>query len=74
MVYMLLFIGESWNSESYRKVVVGREPVRTLLALEDSIWASCGNSVSVIGVSSLSIRVRFRLENSHLSSCSFALF
>ncbi|XP_058229457.1 rho guanine nucleotide exchange factor 10-like protein isoform X2 [Hemibagrus wyckioides] len=48
--------GELWNPESCRKVSVGREPVRTLLALDDSIWASCGNSVSVIDVSSLSTR------------------
>ncbi|XP_053530160.1 rho guanine nucleotide exchange factor 10-like protein isoform X3 [Ictalurus punctatus] len=53
--------GELWNSESYRKVLVGHEPVRTLLALDGSVWASCGNSVSVIDVSSLSTR-RFEVH------------
>ncbi|XP_049327660.1 rho guanine nucleotide exchange factor 10-like protein isoform X2 [Astyanax mexicanus] len=51
--------GELWNPNSCRKVPVGQEPVRTLLSLDDSVWASCGNSVSVINVSSLSTR---RLE------------
>uniref|UniRef100_A0A8B9HNW1 Rho guanine nucleotide exchange factor (GEF) 10-like a n=1 Tax=Astyanax mexicanus TaxID=7994 RepID=A0A8B9HNW1_ASTMX len=45
--------GELWNPNSCRKVPVGQEPVRTLLSLDDSVWASCGNSVSVINVSSL---------------------
>ncbi|XP_072521489.1 rho guanine nucleotide exchange factor 10-like protein isoform X2 [Salminus brasiliensis] len=48
--------GELWNPDSCRKVPVGPEPVRTLLSLDDSVWASCGNSVSVIDVSSLSTR------------------
>ncbi|KAI5623008.1 rho guanine nucleotide exchange factor 10-like protein isoform X2 [Silurus asotus] len=53
--------GEMWNPNTCRKVLVGREPVQRLLALEDSIWASCGNSVSVIDVSSLSTR-RFEVH------------
>ncbi|KAI5093342.1 rho guanine nucleotide exchange factor 10-like protein isoform X1 [Silurus meridionalis] len=53
--------GEMWNPNTSRKVLVGREPVQRLLALEDSIWASCGNSVSVIDVSSLSTR-RFEVH------------
>uniref|UniRef100_A0AAQ5XGU9 DH domain-containing protein n=1 Tax=Amphiprion ocellaris TaxID=80972 RepID=A0AAQ5XGU9_AMPOC len=35
-------------------VTLGSEPVRTLLVLDDSVWASCGNSVTVIEASSLS--------------------
>uniref|UniRef100_A0AAR2KT21 DH domain-containing protein n=1 Tax=Pygocentrus nattereri TaxID=42514 RepID=A0AAR2KT21_PYGNA len=53
--------GELWNPDSCRKVPVGQEPVRTLLALDDSIWASCGNSVSAIEASSLSTR-RFEVH------------
>ncbi|XP_060766351.1 rho guanine nucleotide exchange factor 10-like protein [Neoarius graeffei] len=60
--------GELWNPESYRKVLVGREPVRTLLALDDSIWASCGNCVSVIDVSSLSTRVSFEVHQDPMVS------
>uniref|UniRef100_A0A8C3ABI4 Rho guanine nucleotide exchange factor 10 like n=1 Tax=Cyclopterus lumpus TaxID=8103 RepID=A0A8C3ABI4_CYCLU len=34
--------------------LLGRgEPVRTLLALDDSVWASCGNSVTVVDISGL---------------------
>ncbi|MCJ8744577.1 hypothetical protein PDJAM_G00120290 [Pangasius djambal] len=59
--------GELWNPESSRKVLMGHEPVRTLLALDDSIWASCGNSVSVIDVSSLSTR-RFEVHQDPMVS------
>ncbi|MFT7814163.1 rho guanine nucleotide exchange factor 10-like protein isoform X1 [Arapaima gigas] len=45
--------GELWDSEPCRHVKVGLEPVRTLLVLEDSVWASCGNWVAVIEESSL---------------------
>uniref|UniRef100_A0A671XDD6 Rho guanine nucleotide exchange factor 10 like n=1 Tax=Sparus aurata TaxID=8175 RepID=A0A671XDD6_SPAAU len=31
----------------------GCKPVRTLLVLDDSVWASCGNSVTVMDISSL---------------------
>uniref|UniRef100_A0A8C4I298 Rho guanine nucleotide exchange factor (GEF) 10-like a n=1 Tax=Dicentrarchus labrax TaxID=13489 RepID=A0A8C4I298_DICLA len=34
-------------------VSLGSEPVRTLLVLDDSVWASCGNSVTVVDISSL---------------------
>uniref|UniRef100_A0A8C5FZ90 DH domain-containing protein n=1 Tax=Gouania willdenowi TaxID=441366 RepID=A0A8C5FZ90_GOUWI len=36
-----------------RCVNLGSEPVRTLLVLDDSVWASCGNSVTVIEGASL---------------------
>ncbi|XP_061113612.1 rho guanine nucleotide exchange factor 10-like protein isoform X8 [Conger conger] len=44
---------ELWDSASCRRVVVGAQPVRTLLALEDCVWASCANRVTVIQGSSL---------------------
>ncbi|MBN3317192.1 ARGAL protein, partial [Atractosteus spatula] len=45
---------ELWDPGSCRQVSVGTEPIRTLLALEDSVWASCGNRVTVIEGASLS--------------------
>ncbi|XP_066526655.1 rho guanine nucleotide exchange factor 10-like protein isoform X2 [Hoplias malabaricus] len=56
LVYERQAGGVLWKLDSCRKVPVGQEPVRTLLALDDSIWASCGNSVFVVDVSSLSTR------------------
>lgn len=50
-------VGELWNQDSCRKVTVGSDPIRTLLALEDSVWASCANTVTVVHVSSLSTQV-----------------
>ncbi|XP_075881203.1 rho guanine nucleotide exchange factor 10-like protein isoform X2 [Nelusetta ayraudi] len=42
-----------WDPGSCRSVSLGSEPVRTLLVLDDSVWASCGNSVTAVDVSSL---------------------
>uniref|UniRef100_A0A665XD24 DH domain-containing protein n=1 Tax=Echeneis naucrates TaxID=173247 RepID=A0A665XD24_ECHNA len=42
-----------WEPESCRCVSLGSEPVQTLLVLDDSVWASCGNFVTVIDISSL---------------------
>uniref|UniRef100_A0A6Q2ZIZ0 Rho guanine nucleotide exchange factor (GEF) 10-like a n=1 Tax=Esox lucius TaxID=8010 RepID=A0A6Q2ZIZ0_ESOLU len=53
--------GELWESNSYRTVVVGPEPVRTLLVLEDSVWASCANAVTIIEGSSLATQ-RFEVH------------
>ncbi|KAI4895601.1 hypothetical protein NFI96_018410 [Prochilodus magdalenae] len=61
LVYERRTGGDLWNADSCRKVPVGQEPVRTLLAIDDSIWASCGNSVSAIDASSLSTR-RFEVH------------
>uniref|UniRef100_A0A4W5RV07 Rho guanine nucleotide exchange factor 10 like n=2 Tax=Hucho hucho TaxID=62062 RepID=A0A4W5RV07_9TELE len=47
--------------DSCRTVSVGPEPVRTLLVLEDSVWASCANTVTVIKGSSLSTQ-RFEVH------------
>ncbi|XP_076123415.1 rho guanine nucleotide exchange factor 10-like protein isoform X2 [Alosa pseudoharengus] len=56
LVYQRHNGGELWDPASCRKVSVGPDPVRTLLALEDCVWASCGNSVSVIDCSSLATK------------------
>uniref|UniRef100_A0A8C7RJY6 Rho guanine nucleotide exchange factor (GEF) 10-like a n=1 Tax=Oncorhynchus mykiss TaxID=8022 RepID=A0A8C7RJY6_ONCMY len=53
--------GELWEPDTCRTVSVGPEPVRTLLVLEDSVWASCANSVTVIKGSSLSTQ-RFEVH------------
>ncbi|XP_037629561.1 rho guanine nucleotide exchange factor 10-like protein isoform X2 [Sebastes umbrosus] len=47
-------IGERlWDVDSCRLVSLGSEPVCCLLTLEDSVWASCANQVTVIQGSSL---------------------
>ncbi|XP_041744356.2 rho guanine nucleotide exchange factor 10-like protein isoform X1 [Coregonus clupeaformis] len=61
MVYGRSNGGELWEPDSCRTVSVGPEPVRTLLVLEDSVWASCANSVTVIEGSSLSTQ-RFEVH------------
>lgn len=46
-----------WEAESCRLVTVGSAPIRTLLTLEDSVWASCANHVTVIHGASLHTQV-----------------
>ncbi|KAG7224341.1 hypothetical protein INR49_004648 [Caranx melampygus] len=42
-----------WDQDSCRLVSLGSEPVSTLLTLEDAVWASCSNQVTVFQVPSL---------------------
>nr|XP_055039253.1 rho guanine nucleotide exchange factor 10-like protein isoform X2 [Misgurnus anguillicaudatus] len=67
MVYERHHRGELWNPDSCRKVTVGSDPVRALLALEDSVWASCANTVTVIQGSSLSTQ-RFEVHQDPMMS------
>ncbi|XP_069567386.1 rho guanine nucleotide exchange factor 10-like protein isoform X1 [Brachyistius frenatus] len=53
MVYGRSDSDDLWDPDSCRCVSLGSEPVRTLLVLDDSVWASCGNSVTVVEISSL---------------------
>ncbi|XP_073324983.1 rho guanine nucleotide exchange factor 10-like protein [Pagrus major] len=53
MVYGRSSRDDLWDPDSCRCVSLGSEPVRTLLVLDDSVWASCGNSVTVMDISSL---------------------
>ncbi|XP_032369533.1 rho guanine nucleotide exchange factor 10-like protein isoform X1 [Etheostoma spectabile] len=53
MVYGRSDNDDFWDPDSRRCVSLGSEPVRTLLVLDDSVWASCGNSVTVVDISSL---------------------
>uniref|UniRef100_A0A7N6BXU9 DH domain-containing protein n=1 Tax=Anabas testudineus TaxID=64144 RepID=A0A7N6BXU9_ANATE len=45
-----------WDEDSCRLVSLGSEPVRSLLTLEDAVWATCANRVSVIQGASLHIQ------------------
>lgn len=58
-MFALLFplLDDLWDPGSCRSVSLGSEPVRTLLVLDDSVWASCGNAVTAIDVSSLRTQV-----------------
>ncbi|XP_061748188.1 rho guanine nucleotide exchange factor 10-like protein isoform X4 [Nerophis ophidion] len=53
MVYGRKERDDLWDPDSRRNVNLGSQPVRTLVVLDDSVWASCGNSVTVVDVSSL---------------------
>ncbi|CAJ1050898.1 rho guanine nucleotide exchange factor 10-like protein isoform X1 [Xyrichtys novacula] len=53
MVYGKSNNDDLWDPESSRCVSLGSEPVRTLLVLDDSVWASCGNSVTVVDIPGL---------------------
>ncbi|XP_008305141.1 rho guanine nucleotide exchange factor 10-like protein [Stegastes partitus] len=53
MVYGRNNSDDLWDPDSCRCVTLGSDPVRTLLVLDDSVWASCGNSVTVVEASSL---------------------
>lgn len=65
------FVGELWSQDSCRKVTVGSDPIRTLLALEDSVWASSANTVTVVDGSSLSTQVDSSFQSStHAAMCS----
>ncbi|XP_053725045.1 rho guanine nucleotide exchange factor 10-like protein isoform X1 [Synchiropus splendidus] len=51
MVYPRRKSDHLWDDDSRRCVIVGSEPVRTMLVLDDTVWASCGNSVTVLEIS-----------------------
>ncbi|XP_028848367.1 rho guanine nucleotide exchange factor 10-like protein isoform X4 [Denticeps clupeoides] len=42
-----------WDAGSCRELALGSSPVRTLLQVEISVWASCANHVTVINCSTL---------------------
>lgn len=47
-----------WDMNSCRLVSLGSDPVFSLLTLEDTVWASCANQVTVIQGSSLLSQVQ----------------
>ncbi|XP_029357606.1 rho guanine nucleotide exchange factor 10-like protein isoform X3 [Echeneis naucrates] len=62
MVYGRNNSDDLWEPESCRCVSLGSEPVQTLLVLDDSVWASCGNFVTVIDISSLTTQQKFEVH------------
>ncbi|XP_067359448.1 rho guanine nucleotide exchange factor 10-like protein isoform X3 [Channa argus] len=57
MVYGRNNSDDLWDPNACKCVSLGSEPVRTMLVLDDSVWASCGNSVSVTDISSLTTQM-----------------
>ncbi|NXC60941.1 ARGAL protein, partial [Aleadryas rufinucha] len=51
--------GGLWDAESPRLLRVGSGPVQALLALEESLWASSDNLVTVLGTPELQSQQRF---------------
>uniref|UniRef100_A0AAV2M798 DH domain-containing protein n=1 Tax=Knipowitschia caucasica TaxID=637954 RepID=A0AAV2M798_KNICA len=47
---------ELWESEPCRSVSLGSEPVRTLLVLDENVWASSGNTVTVMDSSNFNFQ------------------
>lgn len=50
-------------------LTVGPGPIRTLLSLEDAVWASCGPRVTVLDATSLQTQVLALLPCSGLLAC-----
>ncbi|XP_018535020.1 rho guanine nucleotide exchange factor 10-like protein isoform X1 [Lates calcarifer] len=73
MVYGRHNSDDLWEPDSCRCVNLGSEPVRTLLVLDDSVWASCGNSVTVVDISSLATQ-KFEVHPDPLVSVAHMAF
>lgn len=59
-----LFSERLWDVDvDCRLVSLGSEPVCSLLTVEDAVWASCANQVTVIQGSSLHTQVRHFISN-----------
>lgn len=53
--------GTLWDLESPPMcLTVGPGPIRTLLSLEDAVWASCGSRVTVLDATTLQTQVPSR--------------
>lgn len=57
MLHQILLVESLWDVDSCRLVSVGSDSVCSLLGLEDSVWASCANQITVIQESSLQTQV-----------------
>lgn len=62
MFHHVLLVESLWDVDSCRLLSVGSDSVCSLLGLEDSVWASCANRVTVIQESSLQTQVDHRLR------------
>lgn len=65
------FPEDLWDPDSSRSVNLGSDPVRTLLVLDDSVWASCRNLVTVVDICSLNTQVRKSLSGASLLFYSY---
>ncbi|XP_028339735.1 rho guanine nucleotide exchange factor 10-like protein isoform X7 [Physeter macrocephalus] len=66
--------GVPWDLESPPVcLTVGPGPVRTLLSLEDTVWASCGPRVTVLDATSLQTQAELESGRGALSSCGHRL-
>ncbi|XP_003783904.1 rho guanine nucleotide exchange factor 10-like protein isoform X1 [Otolemur garnettii] len=55
--------GVPWDLESPPMcLTVGQGPIRTLLSLEDTVWASCGPQVTVLDASTLQTQQSFEAQ------------
>ncbi|KAK7913430.1 hypothetical protein WMY93_013641 [Mugilogobius chulae] len=55
-VYRRNHSDELWETEPYQSVRLGSEPVRTLLVLDENVWASSGNTVTVVDSSNFNVQ------------------
>lgn len=46
--YSFFFKDGTWNMEPQKTVKLGVLPVRSLLVMEDTIWAACGGQIFII--------------------------
>uniref|UniRef100_A0A8D2JHF4 Rho guanine nucleotide exchange factor 10-like protein n=1 Tax=Varanus komodoensis TaxID=61221 RepID=A0A8D2JHF4_VARKO len=66
--------GGLWDLEAEPScLTVGLEPVRTLLTLEDALWASCGNQVTVFDAASLKAQQTFEAHPEECASVTHML-
>ena len=54
----IFFQDGSWNSEPQTVIKLGVLPVRSLLLMEDTLWAASGGQVFIISVETLAVEVR----------------
>ena len=53
----IFFQDGSWNSEPQTVIKLGVLPVRSLLLMEDTLWAASGGQVFIISVETLAVEV-----------------
>lgn len=60
-LFLLSFVTEdgTWNAEPQKIVMLGVLPVRSLLVLEDTIWAASGGQIFIINTETHAVEVYF---------------
>lgn len=56
----------TWNTEPQKIVKLGVLPVRSLLVMEETIWAACGGQIFIISTVTHSIEVNTFESIAHL--------